>query len=215
MVLEKLGETGNRDNTLVIYISDHGADFPRGKGSIYENGTRIPMIVNYPQDFPRGKVESGMVSTIDILPTMLRAARLPVPEELPGIALQDIESGRIPSRQYIHTFTTGSSPNLLYLQFGIRDQRYKLVYSPVRALNRLAESRYANSQLPLDQRVQSFLRPPEYELFDLQEDPHQWKNLAESPTHQAIPNASAKRCWTFNETSKILSQGREHRDIHR
>ena len=32
MVLEKLGETGNRDNTLVIYISDHGADFPRGKG---------------------------------------------------------------------------------------------------------------------------------------------------------------------------------------
>ena len=202
MVLDKLGETGNRDNTLVIYISDHGADFPRGKGSIYENGTRIPMIVNYPQDFPRGKVESGMVSTIDILPTMLRAARLPVPEELPGIALQDIESGRIPSRQYIHTFTTGSSPNLLYLQFGIRDQRYKLVYSPERALNRLAESRYANSQLPLDQRVQSFLRPPEYELFDLQEDPHQWKNLAESPTHQAIRQRLRKAMLDFQRDIK-------------
>ena len=58
MVLDKLEEAGSRDNTLVIYISDHGADFPRGKGSIYENGTRIPMIVNYPKSFPRGKVAS-------------------------------------------------------------------------------------------------------------------------------------------------------------
>jgi N-sulfoglucosamine sulfohydrolase len=186
MVLDKLVETGNRDNTLVIYIADHGADFPRGKGSIYENGTRIPMIVNYPKSFPKGKVESGMVSTIDILPTMLRAARLPVPDNLPGFALQDIDSGRSPSRKYIHTFTTGSSPNLLYLQFGIRDERYKLVYNPDRALNLLAQSRYRNSQLPEDQHVLSFLHPPEYELFDLQEDPHEWNNLADSAEHKPI-----------------------------
>ncbi|MCP4785274.1 MAG: sulfatase-like hydrolase/transferase [Fuerstiella sp.] len=186
MVLDKLDESECRDNTLVIYISDHGADFPRGKGSIYENGTRIPMIVNYPRNFPRGKVESGMVSTIDILPTMLRAASLPIPENLPGFALQDIDSGKSPARKYIHTFTTGSSPNLLYLQFGIRDERYKLVYNPDRALNRLAESRYVNSQLPADQYVQSFLHPPEYELFDLQQDPYEWKNLADDQEHKPI-----------------------------
>ncbi|MEK6236784.1 MAG: sulfatase, partial [Planctomycetales bacterium] len=103
MLLEKLDETGNRDKTLVIYISDHGADFPRGKGSVYENGARIPMIANYPRSFPKGKVENGMASTIDILPTMLRAARLPVPENLPGIALQNVVSGKIPPRKYIHT----------------------------------------------------------------------------------------------------------------
>ena len=202
MVLDKLDETDSRDNTLVIYISDHGADFPRGKGSIYENGTRIPMIVNYPQKFPRAKVESGMVSTIDILPTMLRAARLPVPEELPGIALQDIDSGRSPSREYIHTFTTGSSPNLLYLQFGIRDERYKLVYNPDRALNRLAESRYRNSQLPGNQHVQSFLYPPEYELFDLQEDPYEWKNLADSIEHKPIRERLLKVMQDFQRQIK-------------
>ncbi len=210
MVLNKLDENGARDNTLVVYISDHGADFPRGKGSIYENGTRIPMIVNYPKSFPKGKVETGMVSTIDILPTMLRAARLPVPENLPGLALQDIDSGKSPPRKYIHTFTTGSSPNLLYMQFGIRDERYKLVYNPDRTINRLAESRYRNSQLPEDQHVHSFLHPPEYELFDLQEDPHEWNNLADSAEHKPIRQRLLKAMQDFQREIKDPFASREN-----
>lgn len=178
MVLDKLEEAGARDNTLVVYIADHGADFPRAKGSIYENGSRIPMIVNYPKSFPAGKVEDAMVSTIDILPTMLRATGIPVPDELPGFALQET-----PQRKFIHTFTTGSSPNLLYMQFGIRDDRYKLIYNPDRALNRLGLSRYKNSSLPEDQHVEAFLHPPEFELYDLQDDPDEWNNLADSAEH--------------------------------
>ena len=191
MVLDRLEQQGVRDTWDLI--SDHGADFPRGKGSVYEHGTRIPMIVNYPSGFPQGKAEHGMVSTIDILPTMLRAARLPIPDELPGMPLQDVASGELPPREFIHTFTTGSSPNLLYMQFGIRDDRYKLVFNPDRALNRLAESRYHNSRLPADQYVQSFLRPPEYELFDLREDPNEWNNLADvaafKPIRERLLNA--------------------------
>ena len=257
MVLDKLHDTGLRDNTLIVYISDHGADFPRAKGSIYENGTRIPMIVNYPKTFrrsvlenpvvrprasvfstgkdgeagdvgvyrrysrtqssrktsrskpdrilrqaPRGKVEHGMVSTLDVLPTMLRAARLPVPDVLPGFALQDIDSGKASPREYIHTFTTGSSPNLLYLQFGIRDDRYKLVYNPDRAINLLAVSRYRNSRLPKDQEVASFIHPPEYELFDLEKDPYEWKNLADSAEHKNTKARLLKAMQAFQHQIK-------------
>ncbi|WP_442505415.1 sulfatase family protein [Novipirellula sp. SH528] len=202
MVLKKLDEAGAAENTLVVYISDHGADFPRGKGSIYENGTRIPMIVNYPKSFLKGKVEHAMVSTIDLLPTMLQAAGLPIPNNLPGIALQDIDSGKVPQRKYIHTFTTGSSPNLLYVQFGIRDERYKLVYNPDRALNLLAASRYTNSKLPEDQHLQSFLYPPEYELFDLQKDPYEWKNLADSAEHRDIRQRLIKAMQDFQQEIK-------------
>ena len=117
---------------------------------------------------------------------MLRAARISVPKNLPGTPLQDTDTGAAPARKFIHTFTTGACPGLLYMQFGIRDERYKLIYSPDRALNRLAQSRYKNSRLPEDQHVPDFLHPPEYELFDLQTDPHEWKNLAVSPEHQTI-----------------------------
>jgi len=202
MVLRNLDEMGVRDNTLIIYISDHGADFPRAKGSIYENGTRIPMIVNYSISFPNGKVEDRMVSTIDILPTMLKATGLPVPGHLPGFPLQNTESSKAPVRQYIHTFTTGSSPNLLYMQFGIRDGRYKLAYNPDRSLNRLAASRYRNSRLPEDQHVLGFLHPPEYELFDLQEDPHEWENLADSAEHKEIKERLIKAMREFQRRIK-------------
>lgn len=212
MVLNKLDEAGVRDNTLIVYISDHGADFPRGKGSIYENGTRIPMIVNYPKDFPDAKVENGMISTIDILPTMLRAAKIELPKHLPGIALQDIDSGRVPPRKYIHTFTTGACPNLLYMQFGIRDERHKLVYNPDRALNRLGQSRYRNSSLSEDQHVQSFLFPPEYELFDLQEDPHEWTNLADSAEHQDVRHRLLKAMQNFQQEIKDPFASKENID---
>lgn len=197
MLMQHLVEMGQIDKTLVVYISDHGADFPRGKGSVYENGTRIPMIVNYPKGFPVGKVDNGMVSTLDLLPTMLRAAGIPVPDHLEGFPLQDIQSGHVPARRYIHTFTTGSSPNLLYLQFGIRDERYKLIYNPSRDLNLLGLSRYRNSQIPEEQHLSAFLYPPEYELFDLQEDPYEWENLAGSDEHQEIRSRLVKAMHEF------------------
>jgi len=185
MVLKHLEESGNKDNTLIIYISDHGADFPRGKGSCYENGPKVPMILNYPKSFPKS-VEYRLVSTLDILPTMFQATGIPIPEELVGKPLQLLKSKDVKWRQYIHTFTTGSSPNLLYLQFAIRDDRYKLIYNPFRDTNLLAVSRYKNSKMNEKDYYKPFITPPEYELYDLQEDPHEWKNLADDDNHQEI-----------------------------
>lgn len=179
MVLNEMEKLGVRENTLIVYIADHGADFPRAKGSIYESGTRIPMIVNYPKAFSKGKVEKGMVSTIDILPTMLEICGMEVPGGLPGKSLVALDQGKRKGRKYIQTFTTGSSANLLYLQFGIRDERYKLIWNPYRHVNHLALSRYTNSKLPESEVVEAFVRPPEWELYDLEKDPYEWKNLAE------------------------------------
>lgn len=186
MVLEGLNELNLRENTLIIYISDHGADFPRAKGSVYEAGVKVPMIVNYPKEFSKEKVENKMVSTLDILPTMLQAADINIPEQLEGYPLQRIDAGTIAGHKFIHTFTTGSAPSLLYLQFGIRDERYKLIYNPSRDLNLLAASRYVNSDVPKEHQVKSFLYPEEFELYDLRKDPYEWENLADDPTYKNI-----------------------------
>lgn len=185
MVLKDMDELKVRDNTLIVYIADHGADFPRAKGSSYECGVRIPMIVNYPKTFSKGKVENQMVSSIDILPTMLDVCGLNVPTELPGKNLHAVDQGKSKGHKYIHTFTTGSAPSLQYLQFSIRGDRFKLIYNPYRHKNLLAASRYKNSKLPEDQHVKAFLFPEEYELFDLKKDPYEWKNLAKSPEYKA------------------------------
>lgn len=183
MVLAGMEELGVTDNTLVIYLSDHGADFPRAKGSIYENGTRVPLIVRYPKIFSQGKVEESMVSSIDLLPTMLDVCRIEIPKDLPGRSLVSLDRGERKGRSHIHTFTTGSSPNLLYIQFGIRDERYKLIWNPFRHQNHLALSRYVNSRLPAEEKVNGFVHPPEWELYDLREDPGEWKNLAGVPKY--------------------------------
>jgi N-sulfoglucosamine sulfohydrolase len=142
------------------------------------------MIVNYPKSFSKGKVENQMVSTIDILPTMLSVCGIKTANKLPGNELHAIDQGKAKGHKYIHTFTTGSAPSLQYLQFSIRGDRYKLIYNPYRHKNYLAASRYTNSKLPKDQHVKDFLFPDEYELFDLGKDPYEWKNLARSPEYQ-------------------------------
>ena len=186
LVLAALEERGQRENTLVIYIADHGGDFPRGKTTCYEGGVKVPMIVNYPKSFPKGKVESSLVSTMDILPTILQEAGIGIPEELVGEPLQTLQDPETPPRKYIHTFNTGSSSNILHLCFGICDERYKLIYNPVQAINTAAISRYRNSDIPEALWDPGYLEPPEFELYDLEADPNEFTNLARDPAHQEI-----------------------------
>lgn len=178
MVLADLERMQLRGNTLIIYIADHGGDFPRGKTSCYEGGVKVPMIVNYPASFPKGEVEDAMVSTMDILPTMLREAGLEIPEELMGFPLPSLRNPKTPRRKFIHTFNTGSAAQFTFLTFGIRDERYKLIYNPVRMTSPVAISRYDLVPIPEDLRDPNYVEPPEFELYDLEEDPHEFNNLA-------------------------------------
>ena len=184
LVLAELEKLELRDSTLVIYVADHGGDFPRGKTTCYEGGVKVPMIVNFPESFPGGHAESAMVSTMDILPTILREADIAIPNELVGTPLQSLQDPKAPRRKYIHSFNTGSSARLLYLTFGIRDDRYKLIYNPVRAQNKAAISRYQNSAVPMALWRADYIDPPEYELYDLHSDPHELDNLANDPAHR-------------------------------
>jgi N-sulfoglucosamine sulfohydrolase len=213
MVIKNLEELKLRENTVIIYISDHGADFPRAKGSVYEAGVKIPMIVNYPNTFSKGKVEDKMVSTLDVLPTMLKSANIEVPDHLVGNPLQDVDSGIVDGYKYIHTFTTGSAPIILYMQFGIRDKRYKLIYNPSRDLNLLAASRYVNSSIDEENQKESFLYPEEFELYDLKTDPYEWHNLASNPSYNKIRTQLWNEMKTFQKKIKDPFFSKENIDF--
>jgi len=199
LLLDELQKTGQADNTLVFYIGDHGAQFPRGKGTVYEAGLRVPLIVRWPGQSQAGQVRQELVSTLDLLPTALVATGVKPMGDLPGRALQPLLAGAAAenSRRYIYGFTTGSFPGNCFVQHSVRDERFKLISSPRPGTDNLISRSYLDESHPYfvvsgatvsDQAAiaphvrdafDRWSRPPRYELYDLKSDPHEWHNLAD------------------------------------
>ncbi|MDP6041639.1 MAG: sulfatase, partial [Candidatus Latescibacteria bacterium] len=87
-ILEDLGEL---DNTVVVVTSDNGMPFPHAKANLYEFGSRVPLAIRWGQG--SGQVVDGLVSLIDLAPTILEAAGVAVPEEMAGRSLMGLLRG--------------------------------------------------------------------------------------------------------------------------
>ncbi len=108
-LLDAINETGQEENTLIIYTSDHGemngSHHIDGKGYLYEEACNIPLIMSWKDVIPPGQVDdSHLVSLIDILPTMLDAAGVEIPQDLEGKSLLPLAQGNNPVwRKYLLT----------------------------------------------------------------------------------------------------------------
>jgi len=118
-LLDVLRQSGKFDNTLIVYLGDHGADMLRGKRTSYEGGVRVPLIMHWAGRWRPGRaraemVRSELVSTIDLMPTFLDAAGAPPVPGLPGRSLLPVIDGKPTEwRRYLFTeFTTHSAHNL-------------------------------------------------------------------------------------------------------
>ena len=97
-IIDTLRETGQLDNTLIVYMSDHG-ELLGDHGLIlkgcrfFEGLTHIPMIFSWPGHFSKGVESNALVESVDVAPTLLEAAGLPVPENMQGRSLLPILTG--------------------------------------------------------------------------------------------------------------------------
>ena len=198
-LLVTLQESGKANNTLVIYLGDHGADLLRGKRTSYEGGVRIPLIVHWPGKTKPGHVARELVSTLDLLPTLLTVAGAEPIKNLPGISLSPLLQGERPAwRPYLFTEYHTHSGHNFYPQRTVRDARYKLVQNlqPGQenpgynfTLNRFfAELPAVIETAPALVRnsYQRMKRPAEFELYDLQQDPYEFNDLVSVAGHTAI-----------------------------
>jgi len=204
MLLDALQQSGQAERTLVIYLGDHGAQFPRGKLSCYESGLRVPLLVRPPAAAAsarnlRGVVRDELVTTVDLVPTILDTVGAGVAPDLPGRSLLTrLGDGGAAWRRYLFAEYHGHYPPLYFPQRSVRDERYKLIVNllqdrpnPVAEIcSRLARPRHAPFVSPAevataDPRVQkayeTWYDAPPLELYDLQADPHEWQNLADDP----------------------------------
>ncbi len=198
-LLVTLQESGKAHNTLVIYFGDHGADLLRGKRTSYEGGVKIPLIVHWPGKTKPGHVARELVSTLDLMPTLLAVAGAAPIDNLPGMSLAPLLRGESPAwRRYLFTEYHTHSAHNFYPQRTVRDQRYKLVHNlqPGQenpgysfTLNRffsgLPEVIEAAPALVRDS-YQRMKTPAAFELYDLQQDPYEFKDLVSDASHAAI-----------------------------
>ncbi|MDX2247604.1 MAG: sulfatase-like hydrolase/transferase [Bacteroidia bacterium] len=100
-IINHLKAVGELDNTLIVITADNGMPFPRGKGTLYDYGVRVPLILRWGDKCPGGQVVDDFVSLTDVAPTFLEAAGLPIPGDMTGRSLMNIitsgQSGRIES----------------------------------------------------------------------------------------------------------------------
>lgn len=85
-ILQSLATSGELDNTIVLITSDNGLPFPGAKANLYDHGVRVPLIVRWPDKLPAGVVSEDFVVFADLMPTLLEAAEIPIPESVTGVS---------------------------------------------------------------------------------------------------------------------------------
>jgi N-sulfoglucosamine sulfohydrolase len=217
-LLGELERSGKASETMLIYIGDHGAQFSRGKTSVYDAGLRIPLIIHWPSRIAPA-VRDELVLVTDLLPTMLEAAGVSNHPPVTGRSLWPLLDGReVDWRTDITAMTTGSAPGIGFLQFALRTGRHKLIVSPQGQGENLSASAYlerrnthfiagctpgeiAAAPRPVRDAYARYLHPPEYELYDLVSDPDEFVNLADHPEHRHLLQSMVRRFRDLQEVS--------------
>lgn len=123
--LELLDERGLRDNTVVIYLSDHGPQLPFAKFSNYEAGLKVPMIVRWPSVVEGGSHSNALVSSTDILPTLIELAGGATEVNFDGKSLVPLLKGELETHHEnvygVHSTLGLNIPDLK--PYGIRSMR--------------------------------------------------------------------------------------------
>jgi N-sulfoglucosamine sulfohydrolase len=211
---------GLLNNTLIVFIGDHGPDLTRGKFFAYATATHIPVIVKWPCHSEAGLVRDELVSTIDLFPTFLSAAGGKVTDKRQtGLSLQPLlENNKAKWREWPGTEFIAHKPWDYYPRYSVLTDRYQLIvnleakqrknpftnYGYCPAWWEVQKSSYEETKLR--EVYDHVVSPPEIELFDLKSDPYLFQNLAGKPEFEQIEKKLIKqiRDWRVQTKDPFL-----------
>lgn len=196
--LAALDRAGRGRDAFVVFTTDHGLAMPRAKCTLYDPGIEVALLARWPAGgVSGGEIRQQLVSNIDVLPTLLDAAGLPVPD---GVQGQSLDRGRdaIFAEKTFHSYYDPMRC--------IRTERHKLIHN--------FESAFA-VEVPADIQAGPIFRadPNRYstdraglvELYDLERDPLEMDNLAGKSD---VEEELSRRLWAWmHETNDPLLEG--------
>jgi arylsulfatase A-like enzyme len=185
-LLDYLERNSLADNTLVIYTSDQG--FFLGdhnwfdKRFMYEESLRMPFLVRWPKHIKAGTANDKMILNVDFAPTLLEAAGLKVPSDMQGRSILPLLRGQPPKdwrTAMYYRYYHYPQDHRVQPHYGLRTTRYKLVY---------------------------FNKINQWELFDLQKDPCELKNLYADPAYTGIVETLKEQMYRLKKELKDENQ---------
>jgi N-sulfoglucosamine sulfohydrolase len=209
-VLDVLSERGLLDRTIVLLAGDNGLALPHGKGSLYDPGSNVPLVIRWPGKIKPGTESRALLSGEDIGPTLLDAAGVAPHPKMSGVSFLALLTGeKYTPRKHIFVergshgsnapVTVGVTNAVFDLGRAVRSDRFKFIYNctpwvpyaPVDSAGGAAwaemKSANASGRLAAPLRHTYFTTPrPVYELYDLEADPSELNNLSGKPELAAV-----------------------------
>jgi arylsulfatase A-like enzyme len=188
VILAALEGSGLARDTLVVYTTDHGIEFPRAKWFLYDAGIGVALVMRWPGGgIAGGQARDQLLSNVDLLPTLLDLVGVPTPANVEGRSFADLlDHGppRPPREAVFAMFQGGANESR-----GVRTARHKLIrnFAPRR-----------RHELPIDiSNVVQRARCPTVELFDLARDPDELADVGADPAYAAIRAGLSERLWAW------------------
>jgi arylsulfatase A-like enzyme len=202
--LDELEQDGLVDDTIIFFYGDHGAGMPRSKRFPYDSGLHVCIMAIFPEkfrhlapkDYKTGALSQRLVGFIDLAPSMLSLAGVRAPQFYQGHAFMGPYEAS--PRTYAYGFR-GRMDERYDLIRTLRDRRYVYVrnYNPHKIYGQYVNYMWATPTTAVWDRLykEGKLQPPQTyfwepkpaeELYDLQTDRDEVKNLAASPEHAAV-----------------------------
>ena len=207
-----LKEAGKWDNTVFIFTSDNGRPFIGAKGNLYDPGIRMPFIMRDPFIKKRGNVCDAMINFCDITPTLLDYAGIdPIPYHFHGRSFRSqLPLEKSVDFDTIYASHTFHSIQQFYPMRMIKDRKYKVIwnlaYEQTYPMAESSKSFYNMvKKYHLDYIGQrplvNFLRRPQFEMYDMENDPNEIHNLAYDPDYSELLDFYRKKLYQFQNST--------------
>ena len=203
--MDILDRRGLAENTIVLFMGDNGEALIRGKGTLYNSGNNVPLLIRWPGVVEAGTVTDALVSGEDLSATLLDVVGLEPEARMTGVSFLPLLKGEDGAPRK-HAFVErgyhgriGPIDHSCNMDFsrGVVSDRYFFIYNTtpekpfapvdVRSLpmwQATVQAHEAGKLSPEHERIYFGPRPM-FELYDLHNDPDQFNNLVESPEHRA------------------------------
>ena len=214
-ILTALEESGQKDNTIVMFLSDHGMPLPFAKTQLYHHSTRTPWIVRWPGVTKANSVnDSQMISAVDLLPTLLDMVGLPKPKGIDGQSFVPIMKGQKQNGRHaiFKVYNENAGGNRHPIR-GVETRNYLYLFNPWSdgentfrtATNGTATYRLmkklASGNPGIARRLHTMDHRSLEELYDITKDPDCLHNLAEKSDYRDIKQTMQAHLREFMENT--------------